>query len=97
MAQNNLFPIFLKLETLQTLLVGGGKVALEKLNAILKNSPKASVTVVAEEVNGDLAHLAKNAAHVQIFERKVSITDLENIDVLILATNDRSLHEELKL
>ncbi len=97
MAQNNLFPVFLKLETLQTLLVGGGKVALEKLNAILKNSPKASVTVVAGEVSGDLAHLAKNVAHVQIFERKVSITDLENIDVLILATNDRSLHEELKV
>jgi hypothetical protein len=40
--RNNLFPVFLKLEALQTLIVGGGHVGLEKLNAILKNSPSAT-------------------------------------------------------
>ena len=33
---NNLFPVFLKLEELDTLIVGGGNVGLEKLNALLK-------------------------------------------------------------
>ena len=32
---NKLFPIFLKLEKLKVLIVGGGNVALEKLNAVL--------------------------------------------------------------
>ncbi|GAC1382766.1 MAG: hypothetical protein NVSMB30_30290 [Hymenobacter sp.] len=32
---NTLFPVFLKLETMRVLLVGGGNVALEKLAAIL--------------------------------------------------------------
>ncbi|MFT5883934.1 MAG: precorrin-2 dehydrogenase/sirohydrochlorin ferrochelatase, partial [Arcticibacterium sp.] len=37
---NNLFPIFLKLEQMNLLIVGGGYVGLEKLEAVLKNSPK---------------------------------------------------------
>ena len=50
MERNNLFPIFLKLEALETLIVGGGPVGLEKLNAILKNSPRARVTLVARHI-----------------------------------------------
>ena len=38
--KNNLFPIFLKMEKLPTLIVGGGNVGLEKLEALLKNSPQ---------------------------------------------------------
>ncbi|MEN9386630.1 MAG: Precorrin-2 dehydrogenase, partial [Bacteroidota bacterium] len=44
---NELFPIFLKLDRLNTLVVGGGNVALEKVSAILRNSPAARVTMVA--------------------------------------------------
>ena len=44
---NTLFPIFLKLDQLNTLVVGGGNVALEKVSAILRNSPEARVTMVA--------------------------------------------------
>ena len=45
--KNRLFPVFLKLEELEVLLVGGGKVGLEKLTAILQNAPASSVTIVA--------------------------------------------------
>ncbi|MEJ7671665.1 MAG: NAD(P)-dependent oxidoreductase [Chitinophagaceae bacterium] len=48
---NNLFPVFLKLENLRLLIVGGGKVALEKLNAVLQNSPGTQITMVAIEFN----------------------------------------------
>ena len=34
MESNKLFPIFLKLESINILVVGGGKVALEKMSAI---------------------------------------------------------------
>jgi len=36
---NKLFPVFLKLEHLRLLVVGGGAVGLEKLHAIVHNSP----------------------------------------------------------
>ena len=45
--KNQLYPVFLKLDQLQTLLVGGGNVGLEKLQSLLSNSPSANITVVA--------------------------------------------------
>ena len=46
--KNELFPVFLKLNNLNVLVIGGGRVALEKLTAVLTNSPKCKVTLVAE-------------------------------------------------
>jgi siroheme synthase (precorrin-2 oxidase/ferrochelatase) len=43
---NTLFPIFLKLDQLNTLVVGGGNVALEKVSALLRNSPQANITMI---------------------------------------------------
>ncbi|WP_440880241.1 precorrin-2 dehydrogenase/sirohydrochlorin ferrochelatase family protein [Tenacibaculum sp. C7A-26P2] len=45
--RNNLYPIFLKVEQLEILVVGGGFVAEEKLSFLLKSSPNAKVTMVA--------------------------------------------------
>jgi precorrin-2 dehydrogenase/sirohydrochlorin ferrochelatase len=47
MAQNELYPIFLKTNQLETLIVGGGFVALEKLSFLLKSSPNSKVTMVS--------------------------------------------------
>ncbi|MCX6295314.1 MAG: NAD(P)-dependent oxidoreductase [Bacteroidetes bacterium] len=47
---NPLFPIFLKLEHMHVLIVGGGKIGLEKISAILNNSPDTKITLVAKEV-----------------------------------------------
>ena len=44
---NQLYPIFLKVRVLQTLIIGGGNVALEKLTFLLKSSPSAQVTLVS--------------------------------------------------
>ena len=45
--RNTLYPIFLKLHQLPTLIVGAGEVGHEKLSFMLKSSPKAQVTLVA--------------------------------------------------
>jgi len=49
---NTLFPVFLKLEEMRLLLVGGGNVGLEKLNAVLHNSPGTQVKLVAISIFG---------------------------------------------
>ena len=45
--RNNLYPIFLKAENLNILIIGGGNVAEEKLRFLLKSSPNANVTMVS--------------------------------------------------
>ena len=93
---NRLFPVFLKLETLETLVVGGGNVGLEKLEALLKNSPDASITLVADFIKDEVYELAEKHPQVKVVKRKFAPEDLENKDVVILATDDRKLHESIK-
>jgi precorrin-2 dehydrogenase/sirohydrochlorin ferrochelatase len=51
---NTLYPIFLKTENFNILIVGGGFVGTEKLSFILKNSPNANITVVAKEISQEI-------------------------------------------
>lgn len=96
MERNNLFPVFLKLESLETLIVGGGHVGLEKLTNILKNSPTARITLVARTINGAIKELAAQYQNVKLFERNFKLWDLWNKDLLILATDSRNLHETIR-
>ena len=93
--RNNLFPVFLKLEHLRTLIVGGGPVGLEKLSAILKSSPKAKVTIVSEEFMDEIKSLAKQNKNIRIVERVFRIRDLYGNHIIILATDDKELHQRI--
>lgn len=96
MERNNLFPVFLKLESLDTLIVGGGHVGLEKLAAILKNSPTARITLVARTINDDIKQLARNHSSVILHERNFKLWDLWDKDLVMLATDSRNLHETIR-
>jgi len=92
---NTLFPIFLKLENLKLLLVGAGPVGLEKLEAIFNNSPKANVKIVAKVVIPEVLKIVKER-NLLLEERAFQPTDLDNKNILILATNDIGLDEKIK-
>jgi precorrin-2 dehydrogenase/sirohydrochlorin ferrochelatase len=94
--RNNLFPIFLKLEQLETLIVGGGNVGLEKLSGLLKSSPGIKVTIVADRFHAEVIQISKDFANVRLVERKFRNRDLQGKDLLILATDDKKLHERIR-
>lgn len=96
MERNNLFPIFLKLESLETLIVGGGHVGLEKLKAVLTNSPAARVSLVARTISDSIKSLADQHQNVKLFERNFKLWDMWSKDLLILATDNRNLHETIR-
>ncbi|RPD48459.1 ABC transporter permease [Hymenobacter sediminis] len=93
---NRLFPVFLKLEQLHVLLVGGGYVGHEKLAALLSNSPAAAVTVVATWFSPELKALAARHPAVQLREQPYQTTDLVGHDLVIVATNDKKLNLAIK-
>ncbi|MCU0467781.1 MAG: bifunctional precorrin-2 dehydrogenase/sirohydrochlorin ferrochelatase [Arcicella sp.] len=94
--KNRLFPVFLKLEELNVLLVGGGNVGLEKLSAMLNNSPDAHVKVVADLFRDDLLAYAKDYPNVKLINRKFEFSDLNHVDLVILATDNPDLHASIK-
>jgi len=93
---NPLFPVFLKLNELHTVLIGAGNVGLEKLAAILHNSPDARVTVIALSILPEVHLLAADYEGVKILQKPFSGTDLNNADLVIAATNDRELNNLIR-
>ncbi len=93
---NKLFPIFLKLDQIKTLIVGGGNVGIEKLEGLLKNDPDANITVVATEIRSEIRSLANVHPNISLLERPYADGDLEGIDLLVLATDNPQLHEAVR-
>ena len=93
---NELFPIYVKLHQIQVLLVGAGNVGLEKLHAILANSPQAKVHIVAEDVLPEVATIAQNSKNISLSERTFEDTDIAQVDLIILATNNETLNRHIR-
>jgi len=93
---NNLFPIFLKLDQLQTLIIGGGYVGLEKITAVLENSPEANITLIAPEIKEEIIDFSRNNNNLKLIHRKFEDDDLEGKDLVIVATNDKTENARIK-
>ncbi len=94
--KNKLYPIFLKLEELELLLVGAGNVGLEKLHSLLSNSPEAKITVVAPVIKEEVRLLLQNHPSCNLVQRSFEKMDLNNKDLVVLATDDKELHKKIK-
>jgi siroheme synthase-like protein len=93
---NPLFPVFLKLNDLHTVLIGAGNVGLEKLTAIIQNSPCAKVTVVALNISPGIYDVAAELNSVSIIQKSFEDSDLDNADLVIAATNDSDLNNFIR-
>lgn len=92
---NELYPVFLKVNQLNTLLVGAGKVGLEKLTFLLKSSPNAHVTVVAKEIWEEVRTLAHQHPHVTLITDDYKEKYLAAKHIVIAATNDREINRRI--
>jgi precorrin-2 dehydrogenase / sirohydrochlorin ferrochelatase len=93
---NQLFPVFLQLNRLHTLLVGGGNVALEKLTALLGNSPGSTVTIVAKEIDPAVRNFVSDFPGVTMHERVFQNTDLDFVDLVVVAANNSDLNAHIR-
>lgn len=96
MSENHLFPIFLKLENLQLLIVGGGAIGLEKLSAVLSNSPGTHIKLVAISIHAAITALAQQYPHLTLVKKPYDITDLQEIDLVMVAVNNIPLAEKIR-
>ncbi len=95
--KNRLYPIFLKLDQLETLVVGGGTVGFEKLRSLLSNSPNALITVVATRVLNEIQLLLSSYPQCKIVKRAFRDSDLDNKRIVVCATDNSELHRQIKL
>ncbi|WP_316765397.1 TSUP family transporter [Pedobacter frigiditerrae] len=93
---NQLFPVFVKLNQLRTLLIGGGNIGLEKLTAIVNNSYQADVTIVAENINPAIIDLIVAYPTVKVKQKRYDASDLNDVDIVFVATGDNILNEQIR-
>ncbi len=94
---NPLFPIFVKLSQLSLLIVGGGYVGFEKLTAVLQNSPKATIKLVATTISDEIKEYAAAFAAVELIERPYQATDIDGHDLVITALNDPAVSLQVSI
>lgn len=93
---NQLFPVFLKLNELKVLLVGAGNIGLEKLGAILSNSPETEISIVAETYLPELLDFVAPYPKVTLQYKKFEPYDLIGHDLVVIATGDNILNAEIR-
>ena len=94
--KNQLFPIFVKMHQLQLLIVGGGYVGLEKITAVLENSPHADITLVSPEIREEIVAFSKLYPNLKLVYKRFETADLQEKDLVIVATNDKPLNQQIK-
>ena len=92
MEGNQLFPVFLKLNQLHTVIIGAGPVGLEKLTAILNQSWQAKVTIVAEDICAEVTEMAARLPRLSLQHKSYEAGDLLTADLVIAATNNNVLN-----
>lgn len=92
---NQLYPIFLKVHQLNILLVGGGNVGTEKLEFLLKSSPKAQVTAVSREFSESFISLASKTDTVTMIEDVYLEKYLGAKHLVIAATDDKAVNKQI--
>jgi precorrin-2 dehydrogenase / sirohydrochlorin ferrochelatase len=88
----NLFPMFLKLEGRQCLVVGAGKVGEPKISGLLETG--ARVRVVALDATSAVRGWAQ-AGQLDLELRHFKGEDLDGAFLAVVATNSRSLNEHV--
>ncbi|HTT82643.1 MAG TPA: bifunctional precorrin-2 dehydrogenase/sirohydrochlorin ferrochelatase, partial [Rhizomicrobium sp.] len=85
----SLFPAFIKLARRRCLVVGAGRVALEKIPSLL--AAEADVRVIAPRVHKEI-HALANSGRIALAERVWSPGDLDGIFLVIAATDDPAVN-----
>lgn len=94
---NNLFPVFLKLEHLRVLIVGGGAIALEKITAVLTNAPATQVVLLAKNISPEIKSFVGGVQNnVSLLEKAFDVNDLTDKDIVIAATGNRVISELIR-
>lgn len=92
---NTLFPIFLKAEQMHFLIVGGGNVGLEKLEAVLRNSPLTKITLIAPLIKSEIVELAHHHDITLIYE-PYQDKFLSDVDIVIAGTDSKAVNLQVQ-
>jgi precorrin-2 dehydrogenase/sirohydrochlorin ferrochelatase len=88
----SLFPMFVKLDGREVLVVGAGRVGEPKIRSLLPTGAK--IRVVAREASEAVREWGRNG-EITLEERGFVPADLENVFLVVVATSSRDLNHQI--
>ncbi|MCE9678707.1 bifunctional precorrin-2 dehydrogenase/sirohydrochlorin ferrochelatase [Shewanella sp. AS1] len=88
------FPLFLDTQSIRVLMIGAGEVASRKLDLLTRT--EADIRVIAIDVCDEVLHY-HDSGRIRIVQRAASKADLQDCDLLYLATQDEAFNQEMAL
>ena len=85
---SGLFRVFLKLEGLELLIVGGGNQCIKILEEAIQNLPATKIRIVATHIEDEVKDLVAYNSKILLIERPYRTTDIDDANMVITATND---------
>ena len=92
MKNKRYFPMFIDLSDKNVVVVGGGNIATRRVKTLLQFT--RNVTAIAPQMTQELLDLGKTG-YVQLFTRPVKRSDFEMAYMVIAATGDWKLNEQI--
>ncbi len=88
----NYFPLYLKLDNKKILIIGGGKIATDKLKKILPFT--SNITVVSTDFTQDIENLVESN-RVKLIKKKYKKGMINQFDIVISAIDNITLQKEI--
>ena len=92
MSRKRYFPMFVDLSDKNIIIVGGGQIATRRARTLLQFT--RNILVIAPDMTQEMIELC-NAGFVQYKHRKVKRSDLTNAYMVVAATNDRKINDDI--
>ena len=86
------FPMYMDMQDLKVLLVGGGAIATEKLEKLVDFTKE--ITVIASEVSMEANQLISDHC-LTLYQRAYCRGDIDGFDIVIVATDTVELHKAI--
>ncbi|MDX4037955.1 precorrin-2 dehydrogenase/sirohydrochlorin ferrochelatase family protein [Aliarcobacter skirrowii] len=86
------FPAFIKFDDKRVLIVGGGNIALEKLEHLLNFSK--NITLIAKEFNSEVKQIV-DEQNLKFAVKEYEKGDIKDFDIVIAAVDDKALQESI--
>jgi precorrin-2 dehydrogenase/sirohydrochlorin ferrochelatase len=86
------FPMFMDMQDLKVLVVGGGHIATEKLEKLVDFTKE--ITVIAADISSEANTLIKEHC-LTLYQRTYREGDIQGFDIVIVATDTVDLHKAI--
>lgn len=81
---NKSLSVFLNLENLKVLIVGGGTEALQSLKLLIESFPKTEINLISETVSEEIKNFADGHENIRVYERRFFEDDFYNAHIAII-------------